>query len=219
MDEITPTLAQYEALWQSLRARDRIAPKPRGLDAIAARWARRAGQWRRGRGRWRALAGRAEALGQQFEALEQSRLEEELAVLREDFARRRVDDARLVESLACVREIAHRAVGQRADRLRLRRGCRKSRAELSQVGSQPVETDEQPRGLVVVVQQRLGRRLAPALQPAPDQPDGMGVEDGKIDRWIRLPVGIVDGAPLDSPEHGVDKSGEAAATAALGQFN
>ena len=115
MDEITPTLAQYEALWQSLRARDRIAPKPRGLDAIAARWARRAGQWRRGRGRWRALAGRAEALGQQFEALEQSRLEEELAVLREDFARRRVDDARLVESLACVREIAHRAVGQRAD--------------------------------------------------------------------------------------------------------
>ena len=115
MDETTPTLAQYEALWQSLRARDRIVPKPQGLDSIVARWGRRVGQWRRGRGRWRALAGRVEALDQQFGALEQSRLEGKLARWREDFARRRVDEGRLVESLACVREIARRSVGQKAD--------------------------------------------------------------------------------------------------------
>ena len=108
---MTQAIANYDALWQSLQTRRRPVKHRRGLDELAAQWLMRSHHARWGLSRWKRLARRVDALDQHYSAMSDADLDQRVAEHRDTFVRRRIDDQRLVEAMAALRQVAHRQVG------------------------------------------------------------------------------------------------------------
>lgn len=111
MTQAITQIANYDALWQSLRTRRRTLARQRGLDAAAGRWWMRLRHVRRGLGKWQHVAQRVDALDSAIQILGDTQLDDRVAALREVFRRRHTTESHVIDGLAVLRELAWRTLG------------------------------------------------------------------------------------------------------------
>jgi preprotein translocase subunit SecA len=111
---MTRALAQYHALYESLRSRRRRPFHATGLDVFAERAGVAARFARSSRSRLLAEARRVDGLAATLHGYSEAVLDESVREIREVFVRGRQDAAAIRRALALVREVARRQTGEEA---------------------------------------------------------------------------------------------------------
>lgn len=113
MTQAITQIAHYDAFWQSLRTRRRTVRQQKGLDLVAGRWFLRLRHARRGLGKWIRMGKQIDALGQECSVLDDKELDDRLLAVREAFCRQHATEAHLLNTMAILREMAWRVLGQK----------------------------------------------------------------------------------------------------------
>jgi preprotein translocase subunit SecA len=109
---MSQALTHYHALYESIRARRRKKPVPKGLDGLFSLAKLKLTHRRMTPTSLRAEAEQVDALAPNIRGLTEASLDAAIAEAREPFVRAKVDDTSLRRAMALVREVARRETGE-----------------------------------------------------------------------------------------------------------